>query len=433
MLEAMKWEIIHIHNEPDSSLEMPTVEVLASNIEPKLANTIVRQLNQVCPLDNLRHVKRVQRRTSDGKVELSVILCLADEHEKDTDAVPIGIQPFIRAYNLCPIRTKVAKHAARSKEEWEEQCKIWPTSFHPSTNCDGVATLSDEDMEMIFHYMKVAIQQTKLCYSGAKVLNAAVIVDPVSRKVIASANDQTHPLLTTSEPSPRNGCNDGCGATTVPHESHPNTAGSNQNTTVQKFSLRTCSDIYAGVSCLNPWGWTAQELGKQNSLVKRENKFTWHPLRHAALVAIENAAERDRKLFPNSEVLELKSEALDVLLHTADKCPSKRQKIEEQIIDKEVSDNLKPTEIMRPYLCTGFDIYLVWEPCPMCAMALVHQRIRRIFYALPNPNIGALGSVYRLQGEKSLNHHYSVFRISVPEQDLEELILNTSDNTSSQC
>ncbi|KAG6473797.1 hypothetical protein ZIOFF_067715 [Zingiber officinale] len=338
MSEAMQWEIIRIHNEPDSSLEVPTVEVLALNIEPKLANSIVRELNQVCPHDNLRHVKRVQRRTSQGKVELSVISCLADEHEKDTEAVPIGIQPFIKAYNLFPIRTKV--------------------------------------------------------------LNAAVIVDPVSRKVIASANDQAHPLLTTSEPSARYGCIDRCGATTVPHESHPYTAGSNQNTTVQKFSLCTCSDIFAGVSCLNPWEWTAQELGKQNALVKSENKFTWHPLRHAALVAIENAAERDRKLFPNSEVLKSKSEALDVLLHTADKCPSKRQKIEVSLLSL------------------------------LCAMALVHQRIRRIFYALPNPNIGALGSVYKLQAEKSLNHHYSVFRISVPEQDLEELILNTSDNTS---
>lgn len=47
-------------------------------------------------------------------------------------------------------------------------------------------------------------------------------------------------------------------------------------------------------------------------------------------------------------------------------------------------------------------------------MALVHQRIRRIFYAFPNPNAGALGSVHRLQGEKSLNHHYAVFRVFLP-------------------
>ncbi|KAF6163920.1 hypothetical protein GIB67_024775 [Kingdonia uniflora] len=72
------------------------------------------------------------------------------------------------------------------------------------------------------------------------------------------------------------------------------------------------------------------------------------------------------------------------------------------------------SEVSRPYLCTGFDIYLVWEPCAMCAMSLVHQRFRRIFYAFPNPNCGALGSTQRLQGEKSLNHHYAVFRVLLP-------------------
>lgn len=51
-------------------------------------------------------------------------------------------------------------------------------------------------------------------------------------------------------------------------------------------------------------------------------------------------------------------------------------------------------------------------------MALVHQRIRRIFYALPNQRVGALGSVHRLQGEKSLNHHYAVFRVLLPEEVL---------------
>jgi tRNA-specific adenosine deaminase 3 len=48
-------------------------------------------------------------------------------------------------------------------------------------------------------------------------------------------------------------------------------------------------------------------------------------------------------------------------------------------------------------------------------MALVHQRFKRVFYASPNPITGALGSVYRLHGQKSLNHHYSVFRVKVPE------------------
>ena len=58
-------------------------------------------------------------------------------------------------------------------------------------------------------------------------------------------------------------------------------------------------------------------------------------------------------------------------------------------------------------------------------MALVHQRIRRIFYAFPNPEAGALGSVHRLQGVKSLNHHYAVFRVVLPEEVEEEVIGRT--------
>jgi len=59
-------------------------------------------------------------------------------------------------------------------------------------------------------------------------------------------------------------------------------------------------------------------------------------------------------------------------------------------------------------------------------MALVHQRIRRIFYAFPNPNAGALGGVHRLQGEKSLNHHYAVFRVILPDEALGRLELDAS-------
>ncbi|WOL05534.1 hypothetical protein Cni_G14263 [Canna indica] len=66
MAGRMKWEIVHVPGEPERSLEVDTVDVLASNIEPKLAKSIVRQLNQVVPLENLRHVKLVQRRTAEG-------------------------------------------------------------------------------------------------------------------------------------------------------------------------------------------------------------------------------------------------------------------------------------------------------------------------------------------------------------------------------
>lgn len=65
----------------------------------------------------------------------------------------------------------------------------------------------------------------------------------------------------------------------------------------------------------------------------------------------------------------------------------------------------------RPYLCTGYDCYLLHEPCVMCAMALVHSRLRRVVYCAPDPERGALGGAFRLHSQRSLNHRYRVYRL----------------------
>ncbi|XP_037679890.1 probable inactive tRNA-specific adenosine deaminase-like protein 3 isoform X2 [Choloepus didactylus] len=62
-----------------------------------------------------------------------------------------------------------------------------------------------------------------------------------------------------------------------------------------------------------------------------------------------------------------------------------------------------------PYVCTGYDLYVTREPCAMCAMALTHARIRRVFYGAPSPD-GALGSRLRLHARPDLNHRFQVFR-----------------------
>uniref|UniRef100_A0A158R674 CMP/dCMP-type deaminase domain-containing protein n=1 Tax=Syphacia muris TaxID=451379 RepID=A0A158R674_9BILA len=63
------------------------------------------------------------------------------------------------------------------------------------------------------------------------------------------------------------------------------------------------------------------------------------------------------------------------------------------------------------YLGTGFDVFVTDEPCAMCAMALVHFRVGRVFFNKKNEKEGALESVWRIQEEQRLNHQYSVFRI----------------------
>lgn len=66
-------------------------------------------------------------------------------------------------------------------------------------------------------------------------------------------------------------------------------------------------------------------------------------------------------------------------------------------------------ECTEAYLCTGCDVYVTSEPCVMCAMALLHSRVKRVFFVLGNANRGGLKSLRRLHCEKGLNHAFQVF------------------------
>lgn len=60
------------------------------------------------------------------------------------------------------------------------------------------------------------------------------------------------------------------------------------------------------------------------------------------------------------------------------------------------------------YRLTDCDIYVTLEPCAMCAGAIVHGRIRRIFYATPDPKTGACGSTVDLVSNNATGHRVEV-------------------------
>lgn len=116
-----------------------------------------------------------------------------------------------------------------------------------------------------------------------------------------------------------------------------------------------------------------------------------HPLHHAAIECIKKGAEREVENEANNQA------HLD-----------KRLKIEMDKVDyvSQAPDNLQDL----PYLCTGLDMFITHEPCILCAMALLHSRIKRVFFMHANVKSGGF-SRYMLHTRKALNHRFAVFQM----------------------
>ncbi len=57
---------------------------------------------------------------------------------------------------------------------------------------------------------------------------------------------------------------------------------------------------------------------------------------------------------------------------------------------------------------TDCDLYVTKEPCPMCAGAAVHVRLRRVIFGCPDPKGGAAGGLLNLLQTDSLNHRCEI-------------------------
>lgn len=65
-------------------------------------------------------------------------------------------------------------------------------------------------------------------------------------------------------------------------------------------------------------------------------------------------------------------------------------------------------EVSGNYRLVDCDLYVTLEPCAMCAGAIQHARLRRVFFGAADPKTGACGSVIDLFAEPRLNHHTTV-------------------------
>ena len=68
----------------------------------------------------------------------------------------------------------------------------------------------------------------------------------------------------------------------------------------------------------------------------------------------------------------------------------------------------KATEAVDNWWLEDCDMYVTLEPCAMCAMAMIHSRIRTLYFGAYDEKTGACGSKVNLFKENLFNHNVEV-------------------------
>ncbi|HEY8538798.1 MAG TPA: tRNA adenosine(34) deaminase TadA [Steroidobacteraceae bacterium] len=65
-------------------------------------------------------------------------------------------------------------------------------------------------------------------------------------------------------------------------------------------------------------------------------------------------------------------------------------------------------ERLDSYRLLDTTLYVTLEPCPMCAGAMVHARVKRLVFAATDPRAGAAGSIFNIVQHAALNHRLEI-------------------------
>lgn len=73
-------------------------------------------------------------------------------------------------------------------------------------------------------------------------------------------------------------------------------------------------------------------------------------------------------------------------------------------------------EVLQNYRLLDTTLYVTLEPCPMCAGALLHSRVKRIVYGAPDLKAGAAGTVLNLFDSQA-SYHYACIESGLLESE----------------
>ncbi|XP_071581261.1 probable inactive tRNA-specific adenosine deaminase-like protein 3 [Temnothorax nylanderi] len=354
----------------------------------KDTSTAIKSISTVLP--GFAHLKRC----SNGKLLLAPLR--SDEsscergHDISLSENQLKTQLKERGFDLSLLEekfqvTKVPAKAPRTKLQASEASKIWPVNFHPDQTIESLidGSIFDENcLHAIERIMSLVIEAARLETVGdERCTGAAAIVDPEDGRIlaVAAARIDRHPMwhaamLAVDLVARLHGggawdlsdeeCKETKGQTDAIDEDTFDDGGTDQSATTEDQSLKRLRRIKRRYQEETP-------LCYPRSLSS---------LQFPVQTSLETQVVRKGRRNNGAKIEDSKQ--------------------------KECEDNAKKC---GPYLCTGYWAFLLMEPCPLCAMALLHSRVARIFYGTANRSVGVLGTKAILHTVPGLNHRYRVW------------------------
>ncbi|EAR88439.2 cytidine and deoxycytidylate deaminase zinc-binding region protein (macronuclear) [Tetrahymena thermophila SB210] len=334
-------------------------QAIVIEFENKKTNVMIKKYgnDQYFNLKNLNHIKRI-RKSEENPSNVQFFLRLKDDFNEEVEQnIPEEINP----YSLKEV--EVAVNIPRTKEQYQQFNKYWPITYKVQQY--EIVQFTDFEQQEINQVMRQCIDQAKQTYEKNNKFNACAIYDPIKKKILQFAVDET--------------CR-------------------------KQNSIKHCT-------------MNVMKLFGQNYIVTAQQKASIEKVKDKQDDTIEvkqesqlNASQQEKK---QPDTLEQEQEE-----EKKDKINSKRKS--EESIEESLSSY---------YYCTGLDIFIVQEPCIMCSMALIHSRVRRVYYSLKNPKqeqFGGLNEDLMINHMDSLNHSFLVF------QNVESEYANTTLNNLKQ-
>ncbi|XP_066967549.1 probable inactive tRNA-specific adenosine deaminase-like protein 3 isoform X2 [Macrobrachium rosenbergii] len=246
--------------------------------------------------------------------------------------------------------SKVAKYSPKVRDMYDKVSPFWPCSLHEDQYLVWLSSANlfkEEELTVIIKFMNEALELGNLAGKESGENVGVVIVDSTNGSVVGHGQDRRH--------------------------KHP----------AQHAAMIAVDHVAANQ---NGGAWDIHAICKSKNMSS----------------SLENGKGEVDFTTAHERIKDLASDASFELMKSTPSTRNSESKL--------LGENDENSEAVS-YICTGLDVYMTREPCMMCAMALLHSRVRRIFYRFPNPEAGALESKTKLHILGGLNHRYEVFSV----------------------